>query len=77
MVCGEFVFRGNGHDVGCQKSQLSLFTHRHDMIQVGRSSYWLRDVFNAANFSFIDYRGNASITDSSSELGVRPFALIG
>lgn len=77
MVYGQNVWRVNGHDVGCQKSQLSLFKHRHDMIQVGREFYWLRDVYYSTSFSYVGGEGNASYGGASNLGGVRPFVLIG
>lgn len=77
MVYGQAVWRKNGYDVGCQKSQLSLFKHRHDMIQVGRSLYWLRDVYSATIFAVVDNVGYAAKSRASDSGGVRPFALIG
>lgn len=77
MVYGQTAWRKNGYDVGCQKSQLSLFKHRHDMIQIGRNWYWLRDVYSAANFAYVGGDGIASYYRASNSCGVRPFALIG
>lgn len=77
MVYGQNAWRKNGYDVGCQKSQLSLFKHRHDMIQVGRSWYWLRDVSSSTGFAGVDGGGDAYGSDASVSGGVRPFALIG
>lgn len=77
MVYGQNAWRRSGYDVGCQKSQLSLFKHRHDAIQVGRGWYWLRDVYSAANFADVSYRGIADNAGASYSGGVRPFALIG
>lgn len=39
MIYGQAAWRKNGYDVGCQKSQLSLFKHRHDMIQIEHNYY--------------------------------------
>lgn len=77
MVYGQNAWRRNGYDVGCQKSQLSLFKYRHDMIQVERSWFWLRDVSLSTNFSIVNYFGHASYRGASGSGGVRPFALIG
>ena len=77
MVYGQVAWRKNGYDVGCQKSQLSLFKQRHDMIQVGRVWYWLRDVCSAPYFAYVYGSGDASYANASLSGGVRPFALIG
>lgn len=77
MVYGQFVWRRNGYDVSCQKSQLSLFKHRHDMIQAVRSWYWLRDVNSDTYFAVVSGSGIADYNDASISYGVRPFALIG
>ena len=77
MVYGQIAWRKSGYDVGCQKSQLSLFKHRHDAIQVSRSWYWLRDVYSATRFAGVDYDGSADRSIASNSGGVRPFALIG
>lgn len=77
MVYGQVAWRKNCYDVGCQKSQLSLFKHRHDIIQVGRVWYWLRDVYSSAAFAFVNGDGSANYGFASYSIGVRPFALIG
>ena len=77
MVYGQNAWRRNGYDVGCQKSQLSLFKYRHDMIQVERSWFWLRDVSFSTHFSVVNYLGHANYSGASGSGGVRPFALIG
>ena len=77
MVYGQNAWRKSGYDVGCQKSQLSLFKHRHDTIQAGRSWYWLRDVYSASDFALVNDDGNAGNYHASASGGVRPFALIG
>lgn len=77
MVYGQISWRKSGYDVGCQKSQLNLFRHRHDMIQVERSWFWLRDVSSNTDFSGVNNYGSASSDVSSASGGVRPFVLIG
>ena len=77
MVYGQVAWRKNGYDVGCQKSQLSLFKHRHDMIQVEHNWYWLRDVFSELAFALVYNSGSANYDIASYSGGVRPFALIG
>lgn len=77
MVYGQTAWRKNGYDVGCQKSQLSLFKHRHDMIQIARSWYWLRDVASGTAFVGVHAGGIAYSVTASNFGGMRPFALIG
>lgn len=77
MIYGQTAWRKNGYDVGCQKSQLSLFKHRHDMIQIEHNYYWLRDVYSNVDFALMYNVGYASHDHASYSLGVRPFALIG
>lgn len=77
MVYGQTEWRESGYDVGCQKSQLSLFKHRHDEIQVERNWYWLRDVQSSHNFVGAGGYGAGGIDNASFSYGVRPFALIG
>lgn len=77
MVYGQGVWRKSGYDVGCQKTQLSLFKHRHGAIQVGRSWYWLRDVYSVSAFANVNDIGGAYGGGASASGGVRPFALIG
>ena len=66
----------NGYDTGCQKSQLSLFKHRHDLIHVRSQWYWLRSVQSASDFCVVSYGGGARYFGASSSFGVRPFFLI-
>lgn len=77
MVYGQGVWRKSGYDVGCQKSQLSLFKHRHDMILSARDWYWLRDVYTENNYVRVNAMGFAIYDGASYSGGVRPFALIG
>lgn len=63
------------------KSQLSLFRHRHDLTVAlndagQRYWYWLRDVVSSASFADVDYGGNASYYNASYVGGVRPAFLI-
>ena len=77
MVYGQTAWRKKGYDVGCQKSQLSLFKHRHDAIQVERSWYWLRDVCSDLYFACVTGYGFVDDANASGLHGVRPFVLIG
>lgn len=63
------------------KSQLSLFKHRPDLIPArdsggGRTWYWLRDVVSAANFADVSNDGGAGCGNVSDSRGVRPAFLI-
>lgn len=66
----------NGFDTGCQKSQLSLFKHRHDLIHVRNMWYWLRSVRSASGFCRVYSGGHADNCGASNSGGVRPFFLI-
>lgn len=74
MVYGSVV---NGHatyglhNVGVCKSQLPLFTYRHDLIG-SRQYYWLRDVASASTFAFVHAAGYALPHAASQASGVRP-----
>lgn len=60
------------------KTQLSLFRLRPDLITISEESCWLRDVVSSAAFAYVTWLGHASNTTASSVLGVRPvFGLIG
>ncbi|MCF0125862.1 MAG: hypothetical protein HUJ68_08965, partial [Clostridia bacterium] len=70
-----------GYETGIDKSQLSLFKHRPDLIVArdtngSRYWYWLRDVASAAYFAFVDRNGGASTSGASNSNGVRPAFLI-
>lgn len=77
MVYGQRVWGISGYEVGCQKQQLALFVHRHDLINISRSWYWLRNVYSSAGFAYVDGFGNADYYGASHSCGVRPYALIG
>lgn len=77
MVYGHQVWGASGYDVGCQKQQLSLFAHRHDMIVIRENTYWLRDIASYGKFSLMYNRGVADNDSASLSNGVRPYALIG
>lgn len=74
MVYGSVV---NGHatyglyNVGICKSQLPLFTYRHDLIG-SRQTCWLRDVASASNFANVSDNGFALLRNASNVDGVRP-----
>ena len=70
-------YNQNGYDTGCNKSQLALFKHRHDLITIRGVWYWLRSVRSASNFCVVTYFGAASGNrGASSSDGVRPFFLV-
>lgn len=75
MVYGHVVWAGNGHDVGCDKSQIALFQARPDLI-VNRENWWLRDVQSSTNFCFVLNDGRALSWSASDVFGVRPAFLI-
>lgn len=77
MVYGHKVWGMSGYEVGCQKQQFALFIHRHDMINIGRDWYWLRNVYSSAGFAYVSYDGVANTRGASNSGGVRPYALIG
>lgn len=58
------------------KCQVALFTVAPKMINV-RDSYWLRDVASGTSFCFVNNNGLANQIAATSELGVRPYFIIG
>ncbi len=83
MVYGSFMFESgasNGtvipYRYTTDKSQLSMFKHRHDLIIVRNQWWWLRDVVSAACFAGVYGAGFSSYSIASYVLGVRPAALI-
>ncbi len=63
------------------KSQLSLFRHRKDLIVAfndagEKKGWWLRSVASSSNFAAVPGSGNASYNGASHLLGVRPAFLI-
>lgn len=83
MVYGHNVWGAKpGYETGADKSQLSLFRHRPDLIPArdtsgGRMWYWLRDVASAASFAHVNHTGGAAYNyGASSSNGVRPAFLI-
>lgn len=81
MVYGASIFRPhtayNGSSVTIptqhtvEKSQLPLFSFRHDLIGI-RVTYWLRDVVSAASFATVSGNGYVNSTNASNSYGVRP-----
>lgn len=87
MVYGSNIFHNciNGTNIPynytIDKSQLSLFRHRPDLIPArndsnGRQWYWLRDVVSSADFASVYSYGCAYCGSASSSGGVRPAFLI-
>lgn len=87
MVYGCMVFKNvmNGTNIPnnyqIDKSQLSLFRHRHDLTVAfndsgSRQWYWLRDVVSASYFAYVSSNGNADYGSASYSGGVRPAFLI-
>lgn len=80
MVYGSYAWGGGvqeGYNTGIDKSQLSLFQARPDLITI-RQDWWLRDVQSAAHFCGVTSDGYASYWNASTSIGVRPvFSIIG
>lgn len=87
MVYGTDVFHNITHGTNIpnnyviDKSQLSIFKHRHDLIVAfndsnARQHWWLRDVVSSAHFASVSYSGNATNSYASNSYGVRPAFLI-
>ena len=82
MVYGHNAWGSHhGYETGIDKSQLSLFKHKPDLIVAlndagSRYWYWLRDVVSSSNFAYVFSLGNAGNGSASSSGGVRPAFLI-
>ena len=80
MVYGSYAWGGGvqeGYNTGIDKSQLSLFQARPDLITI-RQDWYLRDVQSAAHFCGVTSDGYASFWNASTSLDVRPvFSIIG
>lgn len=92
MVYGSYIFAPKTHNQGStnttvpnlytiDKSQLSLFRHRADLIVAfsdsgTRNAWWLRDVVSSSAFAYVTGNGVANYTDASIVCGVRPAFLI-
>lgn len=78
MVYGSYTWGGgsqNGYDTGADKTQLSLFQARPDLI-CNRQNWWLRDVQSATVFCSVSASGQANLWSASDSVGVRPAFLI-
>lgn len=82
MVYGHNAWGSHhGYETGIDKSQLSLFKHKPDLIVTlndagSRYWYWLRDVVSSSFFAFVFTRGGADLTGAGGSGGVRPAFLI-
>lgn len=82
MVYGSGIFSpvSDGSNVPnnyrVEKGQLPLFALEPSRI-CNRDTWWLRDVITAAPFALVDAGGNATYSNASSSLGVRPAFCIG
>ena len=82
MVYGHNAWGSHhGYETGADKSQLSLFKHRPDLIVAlndagSRYWYWLRDVVSSSGFANVNGSGNASDYGAGYSCGVRPAFLI-
>lgn len=77
MVYGSGIFSpvSDGSNVPTnyrvEKSQLPLFQHEPSRI-CNRATWWLRDVITASYFANVGGYGDATCSDASNSLGVRP-----
>lgn len=82
MVYGHNAWGSHhGYETGADKSQLSLFKHRPDLIVAlndagSRYWYWLRDVVSSSDFALVDGKGLAGSNGAGYSGGVRPAFLI-
>lgn len=82
MVYGHNAWGSHhGYETGADKSQLSLFKHRPDLIVAlndagSRYWYWLRDVVSSSAFAYVGGYGDAGTDGAGSSGGVRPAFLI-
>lgn len=84
MVYGSMILPGSPasnvvpYNYTIDKTQLSLFRLRPDLITISEESYWLRDVVSSATFATVRWNGDAYDYSASAVIGVRPvFGLIG
>lgn len=82
MVYGHNAWGSHhGYETGADKSQLSLFKHRPDLIVAlndagSRYWYWLRDVVSSSDFALVATGGGAGHYGAGNSNGVRPAFLI-
>jgi hypothetical protein len=58
-------------NIGIEKSQLPLFALRPDLLNI-REVWWLRDVYSATHFVFVNHVGNTYVGNANYVYGVRP-----
>ncbi|MBR6982148.1 MAG: hypothetical protein IKH75_01220 [Ruminococcus sp.] len=68
--------QGNGHEVGIDKRQLSLFRVKPTAANI-RAYWWLRSVYSATYACRVSGDGYAGGSGASNSFGVRPLSLIG
>lgn len=82
MVYGHNAWGSHhGYETGIDKSQLSLFKHKPDLIVTlndagSRYWYWLRDVVSSSTFASVGGAGDAGYAGAGDSGGVRPAFLI-
>lgn len=82
MVYGHNAWGSHhGYETGIDKSQLSLFKHKPDLIVTlndagSRYWYWLRDVVSSSDFAIVYGNGIANDNGAGISRGVRPAFLI-
>lgn len=82
MVYGHNAWGSHhGYETGIDKSQLSLFKHKPDLIVTlndagSRYWYWLRDVVSSSSFAGVYVNGDATDYGAGGSGGVRPAFLI-
>lgn len=82
MVYGHNAWGSHhGYETGIDKSQLSLFKHKPDLIVAlndagSRYWYWLRDVVSSSDFAYVAAHGVANHSGAGRSNGVRPAFLI-
>lgn len=82
MVYGHNAWGSHhGYETGIDKSQLSLFKHKPDLIVAlndagSRYWYWLRDVVSSSAFANVANDGRAANDGAGNSGGVRPAFLI-
>lgn len=75
-VYGTTVFSSSGYDTGIDNMQFPIFRLNPNMINKGRSWYWLKCVRNASDFCYVNYGGYSSALSASNVGGIRPLFLI-